>query len=371
MSAFHDLSELIGALYQGIASDEEWIGALDRFSDHFRSSSLFFGNDSGEPHDVRFVGHRVDPDCVRLIQGPLATPDANPFLAGMASVPIGRAVETSRICGDQKLVRSPLFNIALRPFGYRYVIGALLEQAEQGRAFVAFTRSADAGDYEQEEVERLNLLLPHLTRALHLREEFRAARSGRASAEQALEELPRGLLLLCPETLSILFANREARRILDLRDGLGCNGTRLLVRDRRLEAHILTSSRAAPDSASRPLTAAVPRPSGAPAWRVSVSFLPRSAAGMNGVELPCLALTVLDPEHNAVPHERDLQAIYGLTLAEAGVAARLCSGDLHEVARDLGITYNTAKSHLRMIFDKVGVSSQSSLVRRITLDLAT
>ena len=369
MATSSDVPGLVDALYRGVVSDERWFAALDRVSEHFRGSSLFFGTDGGGPKDVHFVGHRVDPDCVELIQGPLATPEANPFLPAMAAIPIGRAVETSRICGDARLVRSPLFSIAMQPFGFRYVIGALLERAEQGRVFVAFSRPADGGDYQGEEVEALNLLLPHLTRALHLREELESLRIGQTAAQQALEDLPRGLLLLSRPTLAIMFANREARRILALRDGLLCSGARLSG-SRRLLSLLAEADGLAPCRSCARLIVSLPRPSGASPWSLIIGHLPTSADTAIGSGQPCIAITLIDPEHEKAPAELELQMIYGLTPSEARPAAALCTGDLKNVAVRLGISYNTAKTHLRAIFDKVGVSRQSALVRRITLDLS-
>lgn len=58
------------------------------------------------------------------------------------------------------------------------------------------------------------------------------------------------------------------------------------------------------------------------------------------------------------------QAIYGLSSAQAEIIRKISSGqDLAEAANSLGITKNTARTHLRRAFEKAGVSSQMELLR--------
>ena len=55
---------------------------------------------------------------------------------------------------------------------------------------------------------------------------------------------------------------------------------------------------------------------------------------------------------------------YGLTRAEAALAREIVKGGgRRATAERLGITDETARSHLSKIFDKTGVSRQAELVR--------
>lgn len=58
----------------------------------------------------------------------------------------------------------------------------------------------------------------------------------------------------------------------------------------------------------------------------------------------------------------------GITPAELRLLERFQDGrSLREAATDLGISYHTARNHLRSIFDKFGVNRQSELVRYLTM----
>ena len=55
-----------------------------------------------------------------------------------------------------------------------------------------------------------------------------------------------------------------------------------------------------------------------------------------------------------------LSRLYGLTPAESRVAVQLGQGEpAPAVARTLGVSVNTVKTHMRRIFDKTGVNRQA------------
>jgi pimeloyl-ACP methyl ester carboxylesterase/DNA-binding CsgD family transcriptional regulator len=63
----------------------------------------------------------------------------------------------------------------------------------------------------------------------------------------------------------------------------------------------------------------------------------------------------------------NLRESFGLTPAETRLAARLKDGlTLKEASADLGVTINTVRNQLRAIFEKVGLSRQSELIRALT-----
>ena len=74
-------------------------------------------------------------------------------------------------------------------------------------------------------------------------------------------------------------------------------------------------------------------------------------------------MTIVDPEHRReLPVER-LTQVFGLTPAEARVAAALSQGDrLEEIAASGGVTVGTMRSQLKAIFAKTGATTQAVLV---------
>ena len=370
---FHKYStkEFLLELYRGIIAEESWISAMDMLSDAFRGSSVFFGAlDPGGSNEM--VGHRIDPACAALMGGPLATPEANPFVAPMMSRPTGKAITTSEMCGDSALIRSEVFQSALRPHGQRYVLGAMLDRVGRRARTVALTRPAGKEDYTDGEVALLDELLPHLARAAFLRDECGLLKFQSTTAFAALDNVSRGIVILAPHG-AIMFANREAGRIFRLADGLGAGPSGLTVSDRRAADRYRSAIKAIGAEVVRSpakveVGLAIPRPSGEQAFTLSAVAAPEIFGQPAGSKRVPIMITIVDPSAKVAPPQTLLRQIYGLTATEAKLASALCGTELQQAAKDLGISINTAKTHLQSVFQKVGVSRQSALVRRILVD---
>ena len=64
-------------------------------------------------------------------------------------------------------------------------------------------------------------------------------------------------------------------------------------------------------------------------------------------------------------------AVYGLSPAQVTIATLVAEGlALPEIATRMGVTVNTARTHLDRVFDKVGVRNQPALVRVLLLAVA-
>ena len=70
-----------------------------------------------------------------------------------------------------------------------------------------------------------------------------------------------------------------------------------------------------------------------------------------------------DPEASPMPVPEIVGALLDLTPTESRVATGLMQGrSLADVAEDLGVTMNTARTHLKRIFEKTRTSRQGELV---------
>ena len=135
---------------------------------------------------------------------------------------------------------------------------------------------------------------------------------------------------------------------------------------------MLIRTAALPDAIHRPLGAmAITRPSG----RCSLSIVIRPVPGSRsaGQQHPAMAVFLRDPESCVARSALEVvRRLYGLSRMEASVAMALGDGlTLDETAEKLGITRNTARTYLRIIFCKTGVTRQTMLVRKLLSSVAT
>jgi DNA-binding CsgD family transcriptional regulator len=78
-----------------------------------------------------------------------------------------------------------------------------------------------------------------------------------------------------------------------------------------------------------------------------------------GLRAPVAIVTIADPEISRQRLAQDLNERFGLTVAEAGLAAEIVKGDGREAAaRRRGISVATARSQLASIFEKTGTHRQ-------------
>jgi DNA-binding CsgD family transcriptional regulator len=75
----------------------------------------------------------------------------------------------------------------------------------------------------------------------------------------------------------------------------------------------------------------------------------------------------IDAENNGPPDPALIRDVLGLTLGEARVASLIGTGrSPREAAEKLGITEETARTTLKRVFSKVGVSRQGELAALLT-----
>ena len=113
-----------------------------------------------------------------------------------------------------------------------------------------------------------------------------------------------------------------------------------------------------------PRALAVPRPSRQ--RPVSLLVWPMPDAGETGPDEPIAIVFIGDPENPGEIDAMRLCDLYGLSRAEARVAALLAQGNrLDETAQILGVAYETVRKHLKQIFSKTGTDRQAELVRML------
>ncbi|MBL8202207.1 MAG: hypothetical protein JNK40_14660 [Chromatiales bacterium] len=279
--------------------------------------------------------------------------------------------------GFRALQRSPFYGILSAPLGLRFVCGGILENDELHHSALYFWRRADRPDFDQTSTATLTAFLPHVRQALEVQRRIRGPQ---------LDGLPAGSLtlanfqssrhgiLVLDENGKVLFVNAEGERIARSGDGVSIRNGFLAVDDSQVTAAIervmslaIGIARDGTFAQVRPVR--IPRLSG----RHSYEFLiiPVTDGVQRAVLPPAAAFIVAITDSAAVDGmSRQRLLGYGLTGAEARLCEALIrTGSLPHAADALHITRSTARSHLKNIFVKLGVTSQVQLVTRLATTL--
>lgn len=242
-------------------------------------------------------------------------------------------------------------------------------------ARLSLHRPTEERGFGKEERRRMRLLLPHLARALGVMHRLRDAELKGGSSLAALDRLATGVVLVDGRG-AVAHANRAAERIFDAGEGLvllreaGSSLGRLAPLDAAAQAALARAIDSMPDprllqAEDHSLTMLVPHSPSGRSRVLGLAPLP-PAAGFETAAGPARAIVfILDSDRSSDFLDAELlRRLYGVTQAEARLAARLFSGEtLADAASHCGIAQATARTQLRGIFEKTGTHRQAELVR--------
>lgn len=274
---------------------------------------------------------------------------------------------------ERQLLATKFYAEWLKPQDLHHRLCAVLAREQATAVFLEVMRPRQCAGFDQDDVERCRLLLPHLQRALRTYRRMAELELERDAAFRALDQLPWGVMFV-DEHRNRLGANRHAEEILVAGDGLTARGNTLRAQladeTARLDRLLSTAlDRTNQRGSSAGGTLSITRPSGAHPLSVLVVPLHTKAEALSE-RGPIAAIFVTDPEIPLDSNEQHLRELYRLTAGEARLASCLLQGkSVEEAAAAMGITVNTARAYLKRIYNKTGVRRQPELVRLLVLGL--
>lgn len=187
-----------------------------------------------------------------------------------------------------------------------------------------------------------------------------------AISTTGLELIPYGVIV-CNTDGKAIFVNSRASRILGNELSLSLDSEHRLRAGYVEETQKLRNAIAgARDEGA--MTALTLGPESEHPLRVTVQPFDDKKGDMPGH----VGLFVFSESEVSVPAPKLLMEMFGLTISESRLTAQLSKGlSIEDAAAECGITKSSARTYLKSIFMKVGVSRQAELVRTVLVSLAT
>lgn len=252
----------------------------------------------------------------------------------------------------------------LAEHGIGHSLGANLTAIGRDYRQVFIERAIGRPPFSAAEVIEFRRLVHHMANAERL---------ARAIDERALDwQLPRGILdsmsvgaLIADPTGQVRFANAAAEEILAENDGLSRRDNRIQGA-RSFETNTLLAAvrdvAANNRAEKRDGAMLIARPSGKRPYAVVV--MPLAAPAGGEAKAPRALVFVSDLAHRNNELAPRLSQLFGLSKAEARVAAGIAEGRrLTEIAQEFDVRMPTVRTQLRAVLKKVGASRQADLVR--------
>ncbi len=291
----------------------------------------------------------------------------DPWMPTARSRPVGRCAPSEDFVPGHVLDTSEFYQDFLKPHGLREIVGGIVDQSSDGGITTfALMRADGARSFDRSDAARLEPFLPRIRRALWIDQRLSELETAGAVGSVAI-------LVIDSEGL-IRSKNQPALALLRSGDAISARQNRLRatcpVSDLAL-ARQLRETRPGSDSGSAAVLHVALRRAKGPALIASVSTLSeRVSAARVGGPRPAALVVIHDPLHaiDLSLVETKLRSLYGLTAAEARVAALVGSGhSASEAAQPLRITPGTARFQLKQVYAATGLSGQRELVRLIGL----
>ncbi|MGH8528880.1 MAG: helix-turn-helix transcriptional regulator [Nevskiales bacterium] len=366
------LDRLLGAIYEGPLETPPWQTALQLLHDNLKAAHVTLMLRPPSP----------DSSGVMINTGPTTTQALESYethffaMDPFVRLPEGQVVTAEELLGKTWL-QSPIYLEYMKPLDIRHILGADINTKDGIECRLRVTRAHDARPFAAEDKALVRFLLPHLKRSIQLHARLDFLECERQLFAGTVNRMLLGMISFA-QSGSILETNQEARRILTEKDGIWLSGNNLCVdsgqESRELQRMIrqTLTGNAGSEGPGVVEAMSVSRPSGRSKLGVLIKTIPMGQWS-ESKQRPAAVVFLRDPESNAAQPSHELvRRLFGLTRMEAQLALLLAEGfTLDEAAEKMNVRRNTARTHLRSIFCKTGVTRQTMLVRLLLNSVIT
>lgn len=276
----------------------------------------------------------------------------NPLVARTRAAPLGQ-VSVNWLMSDPALRDSDYFRAHI--VMYDHCLSVMHHSPEED-TFIVMLRDPSLPAFNEKAIADFGLFARHLHDAATLAR--RANVSAQAQSEDSFDCMINPVMVLRADG-RILRANTIARRMLDAGDLLHDREGRLSVTSQTPLNLLIRTALTGSAQTFRVLR------SGAPPLNAVVSAAPDAwSCGVTDA----VALVLGNPGNPPLPSETLLQDQFSLTQAEARFARRfVLSKSLPAAAEELGISRETARRHIKAVFEKTETHSQVELTHLLLL----
>lgn len=289
----------------------------------------------------------------------------SPRVAHSQGKPTGFVSYDHMILSDTEMDRNEYYSDCMEPVGLRYFVACQVFCSESHQGVFAVHRSPKQGHVDEDQIEIMRRLTPHLQQASDLKFRLSVERAEEKTGLGSLDKLDECCLVI-DQAGNILHLNSKAHLLLARGDGIATNRGQLRLADRtamrRYRFAISQLNADDADATARDFPAR--RPSGDRPYLISLRSLPRDSELMSFEGGAAAILFIRDPEDFTRLNTLLLRESYDLSEAEAALAAALDMGKaVQDVAHDRGVSIATARSQLYSLMAKLGVNRQPDLIR--------
>lgn len=281
----------------------------------------------------------------------------------MSSAPVAHFYATNLDLNAHEFIDSRFYREWVVPQNIAYASGAIVLKEGPWCSQIVLQRRPDQPPFSREQLEQCNRLIPHLQRAIQMRQRFGELQLGEASIGAGLDVIAMPSLLV-DEFGKVGYANGAARDMLEAAQCLRLDDGHLRTNrhelTRRLNVEIMAAVCASRgDITQAPGMVLLPRPGLRP---LILMVSPLRLSGASEIKGGAIVF-IYDAQTTPTITADLVQRLFDLSEAEAELAVALCAGrTLDEAATARGTSLHTVRSQLKSLFAKTGTNRQADLI---------
>lgn len=368
MSQDQKLLEAIELIYGASTCPAQWTSVLDFLEEYLSLMCCQLTMVSNQTNLDRYFSSKNNPEfAFEAYRDHFINVD--PFVIPALSSPDSVIYTREELVPTEQWLKTEYYNDFANPSDV--TDGMFVVFGREGNEYCSLStwRDQHLSEFSKHDVKKLEPLVPHLRRSVEISRKLNTLRAERDATADGLDTLTCGAVFFDSRG-QIIAMNRAAQDLVAANDGLlidreGLRCRSLTANDTMWRLIGEATKTNLGNEASAAGNFAVPRFSGKRPLTGLVAPLPhRSNAGELYDVRVTAVLILTDPELQPASPADVFHRFYKLTPREIQLAEIIATGiPLDQAADVLGIATTTARVHLRTIFAKLGVNSQSQLIR--------
>jgi DNA-binding CsgD family transcriptional regulator len=367
MQDYLAVSKLIGDIYDAVLDSARWSGVLAKITDFVDGhAGGLLSKDSVSKSGNAYHHFNVDPQYLALYAETYWRFDP------MGALPfwdVGQIASIPDLVPYEEFREGRFFREWVEPQGWIDAANTVLEKSVTSCAYLSIIRSKSEGMVDDEMRQRMALVAPHVRRAVLIGRVIDLQQVQAASFADALDGISAGVFLV-DANARIIHANEAGHAMLVTDDFLRMVDGRLIASDQEVDRALSESFSAASNGDGAlgvqgidvPLTDRDGNP-------YTAHVLTLTSGERRGATRASTAVAALFVRKAAlmIPSPPEIIAkSYRLTPTELRVLLSIVDvGGIPEVAKALGTSENTVRTHVDSLFEKTGATRQAELVKLV------
>lgn len=359
--------ELLGFAYSGIHEPQLWNSFVNCFQEVIgaRDVSIVIESKPLEDKQVKSRYMLISTDKAPHLTAEYldSVMDVNMLM----DIPQPRAAAISDVMPTGTFFNSQLYQQFLKPIDVRHLMSVDICRTETLMMKLSVERTEQQGMFTERERQLFEMIIPHLRRAIEFKANISQGGQFQSFYERLMDKMDIGCIVL-DERGKLLSNNTFAQNILSDERGLAIRSGKLVALESSVGSELkqaIKTAVIAKLNACKAQNGMGLRVGDSSNTQLDLVVKPLFSKEMSLVDgSPTVAVFVSECVQSV--SSMDVQAlakIYGFTKCEARIGSLLCAGmTIAEASDEVGVSINTAKTHLRGIYEKTGFNRQSQVV---------